>query len=79
MFFKAAYNPYMALRLWQATRYPNHCPDYYGQEFMFYSGRSSFLFSCNDLILYTLISRVNPPPWTTTHRGPNVVGGDGRC
>ena len=42
-------------------------------------GGQVFLFSCNDLILYTLISRVNPPPWTTTHRGPNVVGGDGHC
>ena len=31
-------------------------------------GGQVFLFSCNDLILYTLISRVNPPPWTTTHQ-----------
>ena len=32
----------LLILIWQATRYPNHCPDYYDQEFMFYSGRSSF-------------------------------------
>ena len=36
-------------------------------------GRVFLFSSCNDLILYTLISHVNPPLWVTTHRGPNVV------
>ena len=35
-------------------------------------GRVFLFSSCNDLILYTLISHVNPPLWATTHRGPNV-------